>query len=151
MWTWERNVKISQSRNGEHAEPNSWKHPSRNVVIYQSRKNISAVRIYKRNAFPVIPKEKANISGYRSSENLGRWALDYMDIEKYFGAVYTLEDLSYSKKEIFEKILSDTKLSPEQCISIWDQYESDIVPAESLWMKTHLVQDEKDLAFLLSL
>ena len=76
-------------------------------------------------------------------------ALNHIGIKHYFESIFSLEDFVSSKQEVFGSLLSKTGIAPEQCISIGDQEESDILPAQALGMQTLHVRTPKDILKLL--
>lgn len=76
-------------------------------------------------------------------------ALEYLRLSNFFTHVYGLEDFEISKWEIFEQILRETHLEAHNMISIWDQIETDIIPAQILWLQTLLIEKQDDLQKLL--
>ncbi len=80
------------------------------------------------------------------------WAnivLEYLWLKDFFTTIYWWEDIIDSKREIFEQILRETLIEAHNTISIWDQLETDIIPARVLWLQTLLIEKQDDLLKLL--
>mgnify|MGYP002078990683 CR=1 FL=1 len=58
-------------------------------------------------------------------------------ISELFKTIYISEDIGIIKpdKKVFQYILSQENLNPQDCIMIWDSVVEDIKPAMDLWMK----------------
>lgn len=79
------------------------------------------------------------------------WAyqvLKYLRIDKSFESIYTGEQYG-QKEEIFALLAGRYK--PENMISIGDQYETDILPAQKMGMRTLQVKTPNDLKKLLDI
>lgn len=79
------------------------------------------------------------------------WAykvLKYLEIDKLFESIYTGEQYN-QKEEIFTLLAGRYK--SENIISIGDQYQTDIEPAQKLGMRTLHVKTPKDLKQLFSI
>lgn len=75
-----------------------------------------------------------------------RQVLQYLGINDHFESVYS-GDQHGQKDEVFELLAG--RYNPENIISVGDQYETDIKPAERLGMRTLLVRSPEDIKQLL--
>ncbi|MDD2565603.1 MAG: HAD family hydrolase [Candidatus Gracilibacteria bacterium] len=65
--------------------------------------------------------------------------ISYLQIEDFFEKIFTAEDFSRDKTLIFNEIIKLTKINPSNILSVGDQYNSDILPAKLLGMRTYHV------------
>jgi FMN phosphatase YigB (HAD superfamily) len=72
-----------------------------------------------------------------------------MELDAYFEQILTLEDYWNSKKEAFTMIKNNLWISSSNIISVGDQEDSDILPAQELGMQTLHVKWPHDLIRLL--
>jgi putative hydrolase of the HAD superfamily len=71
-------------------------------------------------------------------------SLSRVNLRQYFQYLFTSRELGFKKPdpEFYREILRKIQLKPEQCISVGNEYQKDIVPAKSvgmytIWFSTH--------------
>lgn len=92
--------------------------------------------------FSLLEKHKGSIALLTAAPSAwANLAIDHLGIKDLLeGRIYTGESLLRKPNPlIFQKIVDDSGLAPEQFISVGDQEYSDIIPAKSLGMKAVLI------------
>ncbi|MFY9813176.1 MAG: HAD family hydrolase [Dehalococcoidales bacterium] len=71
-------------------------------------------------------------------------ALSRVNLDQYFQYLFTSRELGYKKPDpaFYREILRKLQLKPEECITVGNDYDKDIVPAKSvgmhtIWVSTH--------------
>jgi glucose-1-phosphatase len=108
-------------------------------IVYQLRKKFRVIMLSNTNAIHFPYAERT----FFSYKNRG--------IDEYFDKCYRSYDMKMAKPdaEIFEAILSQEQVAPNQCLLL-DDGPKNIEQAQKLGFQTYFVDPKEDLSFLLS-
>ena len=108
-------------------------------IVYQLRKKFRVIMLSNTNAIHFPYAERT----FFSYKNRG--------IDEYFDKCYRSYDMKMAKPdaEIFEAILSQEQVAPNQCLLL-DDGPKNIEQAQKLGFQTYFVDPKEDLSFLLT-
>jgi len=108
-------------------------------IVYQLRKKFRVIMLSNTNAIHFPYAERT----FFSYKNRG--------IDEYFDKCYRSYDMKMAKPdaEIFEAILSQEQVAPNQCLLL-DDGPKNIEQAQKMGFQTYFVDPKEDLSFLLS-
>ena len=108
-------------------------------IVYQLRKKFRVIMLSNTNAIHFPYAERT----FFSYKNRG--------IDEYFDKCYRSYDMKMAKPdaEIFEAILSQEQVAPNQCLLL-DDGPKNIEQAQKLGLQTYFVDPKEDLSFLLT-
>jgi len=108
-------------------------------IVYQLRKKFRVIMLSNTNAIHFPYAERT----FFSYKNRG--------IDEYFDKCYRSYDMKMAKPdaEIFEAILSQEQVAPNQCLLL-DDGPKNIEQAQKLGFQTYFIDPKEDLSFLLT-
>jgi len=108
-------------------------------IVYQLRKKFRVIMLSNTNAIH-FPYAERTFFSYKNRS-----------IDEYFDKCYRSYDMKMAKPdaEIFEAILSQEQVAPNQCLLL-DDGPKNIEQAQKLGFQTYFVDPKEDLSFLLS-
>jgi len=108
-------------------------------IVYQLRKKFRVIMLSNTNAIH-FPYAERTFFSYKNRS-----------IDEYFDKCYRSYDMKMAKPdaEIFEAILSQEQVAPNQCLLL-DDGPKNIEQAQKLGFQTYFVDPKEDLSFLLT-
>ena len=108
-------------------------------IVYQLRKKFRVIMLSNTNAIH-FPYAERTFFSYKNRS-----------IDEYFNKCYRSYDMKMAKPdaEIFEAILSQEQVAPNQCLLL-DDGPKNIEQAQKLGFQTYFVDPKEDLSFLLT-
>jgi len=108
-------------------------------IVYQLRKKFRVIMLSNTNAIH-FPYAERTFFSYKNRS-----------IDEYFDKCYRSYDMKMAKPdaEIFEAILSQEQVAPNQCLLL-DDGPKNIEQAQKLGLQTYFVDPKEDLSFLLT-